>query len=237
MDVLSNLGINPGYLLMQIALFVTFVLLLYQFLYKPILTTLDTRKERIAKGLEDARQAAIARDNADADAKEILDRARAEAARIRQQATEEAEETRRGIVNQAEAEANEIVAEAREDAQEERNRVMAELRNQVAAIAQAMAVKLVEGSLDTDQQRKMISDFLAKPPSGVRELSADTVIVTSALRLTEEEKSRIRALVDAETVEFRENPEILGGLIIRAGDLVIDDSVRYQMSEMQETLA
>ena len=233
---MEGLGINLGYLIIQILGLIIILLLMRGFAYDPILNTLEERKERIAKGLEDARQAAIARDNADADAKEILDQARAEAAKIRQQATQQAEETRRGIVQQAEREAKEIISEAREDAQEERNRVMAELRGQVSAIAQAMAAKLVEGSLDTQQQRALISDFLAAPPTGVTELSGDRAVVTSALRLTEEEKQRIRTMLDVDTVEFRENPEILGGLIIRVGDQVIDDSVAYQMGEMREAL-
>ena len=233
---MEGLGINLGYLIIQILGIIIILLLMKGLAYEPILNTLEERKERIAKGLEDARQAAIARDNADADAKEILDQARAEAARIRQQATQQAEETRRGIVQQAEAEAKDILAEAREEAQEERNRVMADLRSQVAAIAQAMAAKLVEGSLDARQQRKLISDFIAGPPAGVEQLSGERAVVTSALRLTEEEREEIRSILNVETVEFRENPDILGGLIIRVGDQVIDDSVAYQMGEMREAL-
>jgi F-type H+-transporting ATPase subunit b len=237
MDVLSNLGINPGYLLMQIALFVTFVVLLYHFLYQPILTTLEERKARIAKGLEDARQAAIARDNADAEAKKILDRARAEAATLRQQGAEQAEETRKGIIRQAEEEAKAIVADARADAEAERNRILADLRSQVVSIAIAATNKLVQASLDGDRQRALISDFLAEPPAGVTQLTGEQAVVTSALPLTEQEKSRIQSALTVDNVEFRVDPTILGGLIIRVGDQVVDDSVAYQLGELRESLA
>jgi F-type H+-transporting ATPase subunit b len=78
---MSALGINVGYLFMQIILFVILFLVLRGYLYDPITRVLEERKARIAKGLEDARQASIDRDNADAEAKKILDAARAEAAK------------------------------------------------------------------------------------------------------------------------------------------------------------
>ena len=72
---MEALGINLGYLLTQILGITALILLLTAFVYKPILRVLDQRKARIAKGLEDARQAEIARQSADADAKRILDEA------------------------------------------------------------------------------------------------------------------------------------------------------------------
>ena len=91
-------------------------------------------KLRIAKGLEDARQAAIARDNADAEAKKILDSARQEAAKIRQDAVAQADETAKAIKASADEEARGILVAAGENAKEERNRILSELRGQVAAI-------------------------------------------------------------------------------------------------------
>ncbi len=233
---MEGLGINIGYLLTQILGMLVIILFLKAFAYEPIMRTLEERKARIAKGLEDARQAAIARDNADADAKKILDEARAEAAKIRQRASEQAEETRQGIVRQAEAEAKEIVSEAREEAQEERDRVLAELRSQVVSVAMAAASRLVEDSLDGERQHKIINDFLAGPPAGVTQLSGDKAVVTSALPLTDEEKAEIEGMLNAGTVEFKVDPDILGGLIIRVGDEIVDDSIAHQMGELRESL-
>lgn len=233
---MEGLGINIGYLLTQILGMLVILLFLKAFAYEPIMRTLEERKARIAKGLEDARQAAIARDNADADAKKILDEARSEAAKIRQRASEQADETRQGIVRQAEAEAKEIVAEAREDAQEERDRVLAELRSQVVSVAMAAASRLVEDSLDGERQHKIINDFLAKPPAGVTQLSGDEAVVTSALPLTDDEKEKIEGMLNAGAVEFKVDPDILGGLIIRVGDEIVDDSVARQMGDLRESL-
>lgn len=234
---MEGLGINLGYLLIQILGIIIILALMKAFAYEPILRTLEERKVRIAKGLEDARQASIARDNADAEAKKILDAARAEAAKQRQQAAEQAGETRKGIIRQAENEAKEIVADAREDAEAERNRILAELRSQVVSIAIAATNKLVQESLDVERQRALIGDFLAEPPAGVSQLSGDQAVVTSALPLTDQEKARVESALSIQNVDFRVDPAILGGLIIRVGDQVIDDSVAYQMGELRESLA
>ena len=109
---MEALGINLGYLIMQILIITILLLLMRGLVYKPLLRILDERKARIAKGLEDSRQAAIARDNADAEAKKILDSARQEAAKIRQEAVAQADETAKGIEAKANEEARGIVAAA-----------------------------------------------------------------------------------------------------------------------------
>jgi F-type H+-transporting ATPase subunit b len=236
MDALNSIGINIGYVLMQIAGIGVLLIVLYQFVYEPILRTLEERQAKIAKGLEDSRQAAIARDNADAEAKKILEQARAEAAKIRQEASSRGEEQRKEIVAQAEEEAQEIVAEARQDAEEERNRILSDLRNQVAAIAVAAANKLVGESLDEKRQRELITEFFAKAPASVAQATGEKAVVTSALPLTDEEKQQIRETLQADTVEFKVDPKILGGLIVRVGDRVVDDSVVNRMGALRQSL-
>lgn len=233
---MEGLGINVGYLLIQILGIIIILALMKAFAYEPILRTLEERKARIAKGLEDARRASIARDNADAEAKKILDAARAEAAKQRQQAAEQAEETRKGIIREAEEEAKEIVEEARADAATERNRILAELRSQVVSIAIAATNKLVQESLDAERQRALIGDFLAQPPAEVSRLEGDRAVVTSALPLTPAEQAQVEGMLQVDEVEFRVDPSILGGLIVRVGDQVVDDSVAHQMGALRETL-
>jgi F-type H+-transporting ATPase subunit b len=233
---MDALGINIGYLLTQIFAFLILLLLMIGWVYNPILRVLEERKARIAKGLEDARQAAIARDNADAEARKILDAARNEAAKIRSEAAVQAEETAANLRAEADREARAIVAGAAEDAEAERNRILSELRSQVAAIAIAAAQKLVGDTLDERRQRQLLADFFARVPESVREMRGDRAEVTSALPLTEAEQSSIRQTIQADEVNFRVDPAILGGLVIRVGDRVVDNSVANQMSALRESL-
>ncbi len=233
---MEALGFNIGYFLMQILLFIILYNVLKGYLYNPIINNLEERKTKIAKGLEDARQAAIARDNADAEAKKIMDAARAEAAQLRMEASTQAEATADGIRAQAKQEADEIVAAARAAAEEERNNILAEARGQIAAIAIAAANKIVGESLDESRQRAIIADFFAKVPADAVNLSGTSGEVTSAVRLTDAERAEVKKALGLDEVSFKEDSTILGGLVVRVGDKVVDNSVASRMSAMQDSL-
>lgn len=234
---MEALGINVGYLIMQILLFTILMMVLRNYLYSPIIKVLEERKVKIAKGLEDARQAAIARENADAEAKKILDAARADAAKVRAEASVQAEDTAKGIRAKADEEAKAVAAKAKEDAEAERNRILSDLRGQVASIAIAAANKLVGESLNEERQHALIADFFAKVPASVSKLSGASAEVTSALPLTAAEQNSIKSSLNANNVTFKVNPGILGGLVIRVGDQVVDNSVAGQMSALRDSLS
>jgi F-type H+-transporting ATPase subunit b len=233
---MEALGINLGYLLTQILGISALILLLTAFLYKPVLRVLDERKARIAKGLEDARQAAIARENADAEAKRILDEARVEASSIRREAVVAAEQAGKDVEHKAREDAKAIIATAQTEAMEERNRILSDLRSQVAAISIAAANRLVGESLDEKRQHELISDFFSKVPAEVSSLKGESAEITSALPLTDAEKAQAKKMLGAKDVEFKVDPSILGGLVVRVGDRIVDDSVANRMSALQESL-
>jgi F-type H+-transporting ATPase subunit b len=233
---MEKLGINIGYLIMQVLLFTILFNVLKGYLYTPILNMMDERKQRIAKGLEDARQAAIARDNAEAESKKIMDAARAEAAKIRAEAVTAAESSTKGIEAQAREEARQIVARAEADANERRTSALGDLRGQISALAIAAAGKIVGESLDEKRQHELVENFFAKVPASVSGLKGKLAEVTSALPLTDAEKDAARKSISADKVTFKVNPSILGGLIIKVDDQVIDNSVAGQMESMRSSL-
>ncbi|MCL4805382.1 MAG: F0F1 ATP synthase subunit B [Anaerolineae bacterium] len=233
---MEALGINLGYLITQILGITALLLILSSFVYKPMLRVLDERKARIAKGLEDARQASIARENADMEAKRILDEARVEATNLRREAVVAAESAAKDVEHKAREDAKDILSNARAEATEERNRILADLRGQVAAISIAAANKLVGESLDEKRQHQLINDFFSKVPAGVSELKGDAAEITSALPLTDAEKQSASKLLGVKDVAFKVDPSILGGLVVRVGDRVVDDSVSNRMSALQESL-
>lgn len=233
---MAGLGINLGYLLMQILIITILFLVLRHFLVGPITNTLEARKERIAKGLEDARQAAIARDNADADAKKIIEEARQTANDIRKSATVEAEATAKGILDKANEDAKTVVANARVEAEGERNKILSELRGQVASISIAAARKLVGEGMDEKRQREILASFFADVPAEVSKLKGNQATVTSALPLTAVEETAAKKAINAGDITFKVDPRILGGLIIRVDDQVVDNSVASQLNDMSSAL-
>lgn len=246
---MEKLGINLGFFLFQVFNFTILVILLYALAYKPILNMLETRKKKIAQGIEDARVAADARANAEKEAQEIINKAQAEAAQKIREATERADGVAQEIQSKAEAEAAKAREEALASAVEERDRILADLRGQIAALAIAAANKLIGESLDEKRQHALIDEFFSGVKGGKVVVLEDTELpsnasayVTTALPLTPNEQDNIKQSLATQIgqdakINFKVNPSILGGLIIRVGDKVVDGSVAGQLEGMRKSLS
>jgi len=243
----EGLGLNLGYLFVQIFNFAIIFVVLRAWVYKPILGLLERRRTAIAEGLEDARIAAEARQNAEQEAEEVLGEAQAKASQIMREANERAETQGKEVIAAAEAEAAKKREEALAEVDSERERILGELRGQVGTLAIAAAQKLINASLDEQRQRVLIDEFFSGVKSGQvvilegEQVSGASAEVTSALPLTAEEKEAVKQDVlsqvgDQATVTFRVEPAILGGLIVRVGDKVLDGSVSGQLESMRQSL-
>ncbi len=244
---MEALGINGGYFLVQLLNFAIIFVVLRTWVYGPVLNLLDTRRKTIAQGLEDARVAAEARANAEKEAAKVIAEAQAKSSQLVKEASERAENVTRDIRTAAEADAVKIRENATAEAQQERNRVLGDLRGQVASLAIAATQKLVGEALDEKRQHSLLEEFFSGVKSGKvtvlegASVSGGSAEVTSALPLTEVEQNAVKRDVLAKvgsdaTVAFRVDPGILGGLIIRVGDKVMDGSVAGQLSSLRESL-
>jgi F-type H+-transporting ATPase subunit b len=111
----------------------------------------------------------------------------------------------------------------------------------------AATQKLVGETLDDQRQHALINEFFSSVKAGKvvvleeAELIGTTAEITSALPLTEEERTTVKQDVlskigDQATVAFRVDPSILGGLVIRVGDKVLDNSVAGQLEALRQKL-
>ncbi len=243
---MEALGINLGFLVIQILAFVIVFLALEAWAYKPLLNMLETRKKKIAQSLEDARVAAEARADAEKEAARIVGEAHAEASKIVREATERAQGAGRDAKAAAEAEAYAARETILAEAQQERNRILGDLRGQVAALAIAATQKLVGQTLDEKRQHALIDEFFSGVRSGKvvvlgdSHLVGESAEVTSALPMNSDEQEAVKkdllAKVNAHAVTFRVDPGILGGLVIKVGEKVVDGSVAAKLEELRQSL-
>lgn len=244
---MDQLGLNLGYLLVQIFNFAILFVVLRAWVYKPILGLLERRRMAIAQGLEDARVAAEARANAEKEARGIVAEAQNSANQRIREASERAEAAARDILAQAEADAAKVRENARLEAEQERDRVLADLRGQIASLAIAAAQRLVQDSLDERRQHALINEFFSGVRSGsvqvleAEEISGAHAEVVSALPLTPEEQETVKRDIlsrmgNQATVAFRVDPSILGGLVVRVGDKVLDGSMAGRLETMRQGL-
>lgn len=244
---MAALGINLGFFIFQVLNFTLVAVLLYAWAYKPIIGMLENRKQKIAQSLEDARIAAEARANAEAEARNIIAKAQAEAADRVRESTLRAEQASQGVKSEAEAEAVRIRSAAAVDATTERDRILGDLRGQIAALALAATQKLIGETLDERRQRALIDEFFSGVKAGKvmvlegAEAQGASAEITSALPLTDQEKETVRQQITnrigAQTVAFRVDPSILGGLVVKVGDKVVDDSVAGKLGNLRQSMS
>lgn len=244
---MEALGLNLGYLLVQIFNFAILFVILRAWVFKPIVGLLERRRETIAQGVEDARVAAEARANAEKEAEKIIADAQRQANERIRESSSRAEEVAKEIRAEAEGEAAKIREAAMEEAEQSREQALGELRGQIAALAISAAQKVIGASLDEKRQRGLIDEFFSGIKSGKvvlmegEEVSGASAEVTSALPLTDKEQGVVRKdvvskLGENTTISFRVDPSILGGLIVRVGDKILDGSVAGKLDELRQTL-
>lgn len=244
---MEGLGVNLGYLIVQVFNFLIVLLILRAWAYKPIVSMLKRRRETIAQGLEDARVAAEARANAEQEAQSIIAEAQQQATKLVREATDRADQVAQDIKSAAEQEAVQIREVAAAEAETAKTQALGELRSQVAVLAVSAAQKLIGEALDEKRQHALIDSFF----SGVKEgkvvlleeegLAGENAEVTSALPLTSKEQEIVRDEVVGKlgagaTLSFRVDPNILGGLVIRVGDKVLDGSIAGKLGSLRQSL-
>lgn len=230
------LGINAGFLIFQILNVLIIFVLVRRYAWKPLVDMLDARTAKIQKGLEDAAVAANARKNAEAEAESIRAEARAEVVKAIEEGRTRGDDVRKQVIAEANTEAEKIRVEARAAAAAERDAQLAGLRGQIAAISMAATHRLIGSGLDDKRAHALIDEFFAAVPKGALNLGGDVEVV-SAIPLSDGEQAQVKNATGAGSVKFTVDPGILGGLIVRSGERVVDGSVRSGLNDMAGRLA
>jgi F-type H+-transporting ATPase subunit b len=243
---LEALGVSLSFLLVQIVNLIIVYVVVSKWIVSPIIGMLEKRRQTIAQGLEDARVAAEARANAEKEAEKIIAEAQARASQVVREATERADVVGRDVKSAAAAEAGKAREKAMAEVEEERGRILGDLRGQVAALSIAATQKLIGETLDEKRQHVLLDEFFSGIKAGNvvvledSKLSGASAEITSALPLTKDEQAIVKqdvlAKSGAQAVTFRVDPTILGGLVIKVGDKVLDSSVAGKLEGLRASL-
>jgi F-type H+-transporting ATPase subunit b len=161
MEAITNtLGLNWQGLLWHIANFAVLLWLLQRFLFKPVVGMLDARAQRVRESMDQAEQARRAAEQAETDRQALLAETRREAGQIRARADEQA----RRILADADARAKErqqlAEQQAEAAARQIEERVMAQVRAQLADLVVIAVDRVTRGALDARAQRGLVQQFL-----------------------------------------------------------------------------
>lgn len=155
--------INLFQVVIAAANFIVFLVLMWQFAFKPISGMLAERRSRIEQGLRDAEQARKDRESAEQERLTALSEARREANDILARAQKIAQETRDADIAATREELERMRTRASDEIAAEKQRALAELRSEVADLALQAASRVVGETMTDQRQRRLVEEFLADP--------------------------------------------------------------------------
>lgn len=160
MQNLDIISVNLWQILISLANLTILFLLLKKFLYKPVLKMLDARRAEIDKDYNDAALAKQSAEQSQAELTSRLANAKAEAEGIVKEAADNAKARGDKIVEDARNTADGIIRQAELDAELERKRVNETIKEQIVEVSTALAEKMLEREINTDDHKALIDDFI-----------------------------------------------------------------------------
>jgi F-type H+-transporting ATPase subunit b len=157
-SVAQAFGVNWPHLLAQSVSFSIVCAVLYRLAYKPILQILEARRQQIASGLANAekikgelarsesdRQAVLIK--AEAEGKQLIEEARAAAARVG------ADETKKAM-----AAAEQILVRTKEETERERARMLAEVKREIGRLVIQTTASVTGKILTAEDQNRLAEE-------------------------------------------------------------------------------
>lgn len=142
-----------------------FLLLLFvltKFIWKPILTSVNARAQKITDALELAEKTKAEMTALQAQNEQLLAEARAERDAIVKDAKVTATQMIEDAKSVAKMEAEKIAASTRAALAAEKAAAIAELKTHVAALSLEIAEKIIRGELASDEKQKALAEKLAR---------------------------------------------------------------------------
>jgi F-type H+-transporting ATPase subunit b len=147
-------------LIVEVLSFLILVGLLTKLLYRPLLSFLDERAQRIKEAIEEAeKNRNLAQAHLDSALREI-NKAKEEALEIKKKAKIESEEARKRLLDTAQTQARELREKMRQELTEEENRLTKELRRKLGELSIMIAEKLLAREIKDKDQKKLIDETL-----------------------------------------------------------------------------
>ncbi len=153
---------EPGLIIWTLISFFLLLILLAKLAYPQILKGLKRREETIQQQLEEAKKAKQEAAALLEDYRRQLAEARAEAQKIINEGKELGENMRKEIIQKAQQESNQMVKRAQEEIELQKQKAILELQEKIADLSIMAASKIVQKSLNTEDHRRLIEEFVSK---------------------------------------------------------------------------
>ncbi len=160
-DTTRTFGVDWPHFIAQVISFCIVAFLLHRFAYKPILKVLEDRRQRIAEGLANAEKIKQELAKTDAARQEVMNQANEKANQLIEEARAAAARVQERETQKAIAAAEQIIARAREAAAQDHARMLAELKREVGRLV-VQTTATVTGKVLTPEDHRRLSEETAR---------------------------------------------------------------------------
>ena len=157
-QIANTFGVDWPHLAAQIVSFSIVCLILHRFAYKPVLQMLEERRQQISQGLANAEKIRAELAQTEIQRHDVLLRANVEAAKLIEEARAAAARLQAQETQKAVAAAEQIILKARAATAQEHERMLAELKREIAQLVIRTTAAVIGKSLTQDDQRRMAEE-------------------------------------------------------------------------------
>lgn len=158
-SIISTFHIDWKIIIAQAFNFGAVFVVLYIFAIKPLNKIMNERKNKIEKGLADAKENAAILSQTETKHEEILSKARLEAHEIFQSVKNEADMKRAEIIEEAKREASLIVENGKQILENEKRKLITEEHEEIVSLVMSGIEKLLNQKIDNISTEKMIKEL------------------------------------------------------------------------------
>ena len=152
--------INPGLIIWTLVVFGILLFVLWRWGFPVLVKSVEERERRIQKQLEDAEQANAQAQRLLEEHKKQIAAARNEAQDILAKAKAVSQKERETLLVKAREEYDALLSRARKDIDAEKEKAILALRREAVDLSIAAASRVIEANLDTEANRKLVTEFL-----------------------------------------------------------------------------
>jgi F-type H+-transporting ATPase subunit b len=154
--------INPGLMVWTILTFLVVLVVLRLAAWKPLLAALQAREDKIRNQLDEAERARVEALALLNENKEQMAKAEEQAQRIIREGRDLSERLKAEMLEKAQQSSRQLIDQAKDEIAREKERVLQELRGEVADLAIGAAGKILATNLDTPRQRALVDAMIAE---------------------------------------------------------------------------
>jgi F-type H+-transporting ATPase subunit b len=155
------LSVEPGLMIWTVVVFVALLLILRKYAWPAILGAVEARERALEEQLAEAERNRAEAARLLAEHQKLLAEGRTAAHGLLAEARTAAEKERALAMEKTRQEQEELLERARRDIISERERAVAELRREAVDLSLAAASKLIGERLNSENDRKIVQEYLA----------------------------------------------------------------------------